>query len=97
MQEPDKKRLEKVFLVATRIAECVSNNVQKFIEKCGESSFTVNVNVDEDWPYEVTVEVRANSEYCGKSFLEEVLEKALDECMEEAVASLEKMGLEALP
>lgn len=95
LREQDKLSL--IYSEASEIAKCVQEKLMESLEFCGEAEINIVVNVDEDWPYTVYVEAEAETRHCRRAKVQELVEKAIEECIESARIRLENQGIYALP
>lgn len=77
------------------IARCIEEKLRAKLGLEEPVELSVSIDLDEDWPYVLNLEVSARSSGLLQD-LEEILYNVVDECVEAAAKRLEERGLEEL-
>jgi len=88
------KALERV---AEKLLIRIAEIVEERLKEDPKLEVTVKVEIDEDWPFELTVEVSAAGSVYSGGELRRAIEEALEEELKRAERKLQEEGLEPLP
>ncbi len=79
---------------AREVAEVIELELSKRLKDLFLEAVVIKITFSDEWPYEVEVEVCAETKYSTR-VLSEVVEEAVDKAIKELADRLKKLGLEA--
>lgn|GEM_PF-1625537 len=96
IKTPSSAKLRELEEISLRIMDNILTEIYKMFPGDPSLEVTVKVEIDEDWPYEFTVNGEVSSKILSKKTLEDALNRIIDRYVSLAEEELRKRGIKSL-